>query len=84
MTDLEYDIIDELYFVTLYNELATKVNCSEDELKHELYALLQKGWIKCFIRNDEEVYDALPAFMNNFKNYMYLVTKEGLRAHNSL
>lgn len=84
MSDIEFDILDELYFVTHYKELAENLSYDAAELKESLHALISKGWVKCFSEPDEEVYDALPTFETHYNKYLYLATKEGLKAHTSL
>jgi hypothetical protein len=82
MTDAEFDVLDELYFVTSYQSLASQVTLTEQELTQTLHHMLQKGWIKCFKSASEE----LPLSELNFeeyKQYYYLATKAGLLAHNS-
>ena len=85
MTDIEYQIIDELYFVTQYNDLKGKINLPEEELKKEICNLLEKRWVKA-IENDfitEVEYDSLN-FEDNINTYCYLATKKGLLTHNSI
>ena len=48
MTDLEYDVLDELYFVVSFRQLQDSLELEKDELKNVLQALLRKEWVKCF------------------------------------
>ena len=48
MTDHEYEIIDELYFVISFEELQQRLGLDETELKQWLNSLLDLGYIKCF------------------------------------
>ena len=83
MTDLEFDVMDELYFVVSFPELQRLVQLSGAQLKGVLEGLLDKNYVKCF----ENVSDELPHdevdFSRNYRNYHYLASKEGLFAHNS-
>ncbi len=83
MTDNEFDVLDELYFVQSFEALTQVLSMPEQELKLALEALLKKGWIKCFQSLTEE----LPAdeihFETQYRNYYYLASKAGLLAHNS-
>lgn len=86
MTDVEYQLLDEMYFVTDLERLlngATKVNRSE--LVGLLHSVLEKGWIKCMLKQtDEELSLTNEQFSNQIDNLWLLISKEGLKAHNSL
>ena len=82
MTDPEFEVLDELYFVKSYNDLAISLDMEENEVREVLNSLLNKGWIKIFYPIDEELtFDQLQ-FNLNYKNYHYIATKAGLLAHN--
>lgn len=83
MTNLEYDVIDELYFVTTFDELEQNLSLSKDELQSVLKTLIQKEWIKCLKDVSEELIFDETEFDQNYSNYYYLATKAGLLAHNS-
>ena len=82
MTDEEFDVMDELYFVQSFSSLKAQLSFSSDELRGILAALLHKGWIKCFYNMDDEVSGQQLDFENQFENYSYLATKQGLLEHN--
>jgi len=82
MTDLEFDVLDELYFVIAYQELQAETGLAHEVLHSCLIQLWEKGWIKCFLNASEE---ALPQEVNlqeKYQEYFYLASKEGLLAHN--
>ncbi len=83
MTDHEYEIMDELYFVISFEELQQRLPLDESELKQILNSLLDREYIKCFSNVSDELPHADVDFENNYRNYHYLVSKEGLFAHNS-
>ncbi len=84
MTDIEYDIIDELYFVTSFKDLTTTLALSSDELCHSLQELVVLGYIKCFYPDpDTEVEYNEATFGKQCQQYYYLATKAGLMVHNS-
>lgn len=83
MTNLEFEILDELYFVSDFEALMKSVSVDESVLKDELEALLQKGWVKLLEKKSDNEISSLDSYNNNYKNYNYLATKEGLLAHNS-
>ena len=81
MTDLEYDVLNELYFVVPFSQLQGTLELEEGELKVVLQALLRKGWVKCFSDQHHELDTGETNFPRQFKNYFYLATKAGLLAH---
>jgi hypothetical protein len=83
MSDLEFDILDELYFVTPFEQLQQTLKMEEAVLKHSLYDLIKKGWVKCFHPGSIEVVTEELHYDEKFRGYHYLATKAGLLAHNS-
>lgn len=89
MTDQEFDILDELYFVTDFETIRQAVGLTEAELKEHLGAMLSKGWVKCFIAGTYEVVSDTGIgenlnFDHKYATYQYLATKAGLLAHNTI
>ncbi len=82
MTDLEFDVLDELYFVIPYKDLLSETELEENELCDCLKSLIEKGWVKCFQDMDTEISKPELDFKNKFREYAYLATKKGLLAHN--
>jgi hypothetical protein len=84
MTDLEYDVLDELYFVIHFEDLLKQTQLDETILKKTLQSLCEKNWVRCFVDLAEEV----PAHWSKIEaqcdQYFYLATKEGLMAHNRM
>lgn len=83
MTESEFDVLDELYFVLSFKELLQNVSIAEPELKDVLHSLLQKKWIKCLLSPDYELAGNELDFDNRYNTYYYLATKAGLLAHNT-
>ena len=81
MTDLEYDVLDELYFVISFPQLLATLELEEEVLKEVLRTLLSKQWVKCFENQADELNTNETDFASQFKNYFYLATKAGLLAH---
>jgi hypothetical protein len=83
MSEEEFDLMDELYFVRSYGHLKKELDWEHEKLLATLQSLLEKEWIKCFSSPDEEVFKNynLPKFG---KEYFYLATKKGLMEHNSI
>ena len=83
MTEQQYEIMDELYFVISFIELKERLILNEAELKKSLAALLELNYIKCFTNVSDEIPPEHIDFENNYRNYHYLASKEGLFAHNT-
>ncbi|MEO9871325.1 hypothetical protein [Ekhidna sp.] len=83
MTDEEFDILDELYFVTTYMNLKEATEFSDEQLKVNLINLAQKGWVRIYKSVDEESEIDQLDFEKNFERYFYLASKKGLFEHNS-
>ena len=81
MTDLEYDVLDELYFVVPFSHVRDTLELEEMELKRVLQDLLRRGWVKCFKDRTHELSTDEIDFATQFSNYFYLATKAGLLAH---
>ena len=83
MTDLVYELLDELYFINNFEKLNEVIKLEESLLKKELWHLIELEWIICFDQ-DVEMNISLLDFDSNFKKYHYIASKKGLLAHNTL
>lgn len=84
MTDLEFELIDNLYFVQRFDTLCNAMEMEEEELKKILFQMVQKEWVKVMdMQTDEEILNA-EVWTKNYSGYFYLATKKGLFAHNTL
>jgi len=83
MSDEEFDLLDELYFVQPYAVLQGALCWEDSKLLNTLTLLLDKGWIKCFSAPDQECFEDID-LQTVGKELMYLATKKGLMAHNTL
>ncbi|WMJ74513.1 hypothetical protein RCC89_15265 [Cytophagaceae bacterium ABcell3] len=83
MTDIELDILDELYFPISFDALKDTLGIEDDVLLKELQGLVKKGWVQCIIPESDEIIPITETSFNNLRQYHYLATKEGLLAHNS-
>ncbi len=83
MSEAEFNVLDELYFVTSFSRLSAALETDDETLKKTLAALLKKGWVECY----EHPGDGSPVqpadFEKEYAKYYYLATKAGLLAHNS-
>jgi hypothetical protein len=82
MTDEEFDVLDELYFVQSFDFLKEETDMQAEKLISILKSLIQKGWVKCF-SDRPALYPIDEKFLGeDWLAYFYLATKEGLLAHN--
>jgi hypothetical protein len=83
MSDLEFEVIDNLYFVQRFEALIKEVEIDEKIMQKTLLDLFQKEWVKVMdMQTDEEILEA-DVWTKNYSNYFYLATKKGLLAHNT-
>ncbi|PKV75827.1 hypothetical protein [Pontibacter ramchanderi] len=85
MTENEFAILDELYFVTSYPDLKSTSALSDSELCAALRDLIIKGYIRILYPDPdtEHAYDEA-TFGMHCQQYFYLATKAGLVVHNSI
>lgn len=83
MTDLEFEVMDELYFVISFADLQAKLDLNEAVLKNVLGDLVEKNYVKCFQTISDELPHHQVDYESNYRIYHYLASKEGLFAHNS-
>ncbi len=83
MTDQQFEVVDELYFITNYDDLKTAVPYSDHQIRDILMQLWDKGWIKCYRTASEELFGQDIDIPTNWKQYYYLASKLGLLMHNS-
>lgn len=84
MSDLEFDILDELYFLITYDTLKERLTLDENDLKEGLAKLVNKEWVRCYHDVDKQVDPEAVNFDKEYQQYYYLATKKGLFAHNSV
>jgi len=83
MTDDEFEVLDELYFVQTFHELIKLTGKEAEELKRILSVLYDKGWIRVFKEVDEEIPVEETDWIHHAERYIFLASKEGLMAHNT-
>jgi hypothetical protein len=83
--DLEFDILNCLYFVEPFEKILEEVPHTPAVVGDVLKTLIHKKMVVA-MKWDEEKQDYLRSFIydsDNMHAYSYLATKEGLIAHNS-
>ena len=82
MSEAEFAVLDELYFVTPYQELQAQCGLPEGELPAVLWQLIEKGWVKCLVDPQEEIEVTQQVFEQRYNHLYYLASKQGLLMHN--
>ena len=84
VTDPEYDLLDELYFVTPFRTLLQKTGLPAAELEDQLRTLLEQGLIRSYWPDpDTELAYETTSFGAIARDASYLASKEGLLQHNT-
>jgi hypothetical protein len=84
MTDAEFDLLDELYFVTPFRVLLEKTGLPAAELQAQLGRLLEQGLVRYYWPDpDTELAYEPTSFGALSRDASYLASKEGLLQHNT-
>jgi hypothetical protein len=84
MNDVEFDLLDELYFVTPFRVLVEKTGRPAAELLPVLGSLLERGLVRYYWPDpDTELAYEPTSFGALGQDASYLASKEGLLQHNS-
>lgn len=83
MTDSEFDLLDEVYFVQPFEYIKVTLKWDEELLLKTLQSLYSQGYIKCLDTPDHERFDEVDVLKEGGKLF-FLATKKGLMAHNSI
>ena len=84
MTDPEFDLLDELYFVSSFRTLQEKTGVPAPELENQLRTLLEQGLIRSYWPDvDTELAYETTSFGAIARDASYLASKEGLLQHNT-
>ena len=81
MTDTQFEILDELYFVISFQDLLEHLDMDETELTEHLKTLFSKGWLRVFSSPDG-TRDVEDVSADSLSNSYLLASKAGLKAHN--
>lgn len=85
LTDIEFDILNAVYFVEPFDNILKECNEKEPVVADVLKQLIHKKYI-IPMKWDNEKSEFLRSFIydsDNMRAYNYLATKEGLMAHNT-
>ncbi len=84
LSEKEFEVLDELYFLVSFEELASTVEMNQTTLKQVLGKMVKKRWVKCYTGPEQDIDYHDVDFLNQFDKYHYLASKEGLFIHNSV
>jgi hypothetical protein len=85
LTDIEYDILNAIYFVEPFDNILSECKYPEKIVGDVLKQLIAKKYVTPMMF-DEGKQEYLKTFFydsDNMRAYSYLATKDGLLAHNS-
>ncbi len=86
MTDLEFDVLDELYFVTSWPELVARLGRPgpDPELRASVESLVKRGLVRTYFPDaDSELHYQPLLFAEHYPQMLYLASKAGLLAHHN-
>ncbi|MEM7374884.1 MAG: hypothetical protein AAF587_40200 [Bacteroidota bacterium] len=84
MNDLQFQILDSLYFVESFANVLEEAGEPVPIVVDELRTLIDKGWIQV-MEFDQEQNDYVRTAIfdsDHLENYHFLATKDGLMKHN--
>lgn len=83
MSENEFDILDELYFVTSYPDLKSALSLNDEEICVALQSLIRQGYVKILYpdQDTEHTFEET-SFGRHYREYYFLATKAGLIVHN--
>lgn len=81
MSDQEFDLLDELYFIQSYEGLRGALGWEDARVAEVLKSTYDKGWIRCYDDPGHEVTAREVDLLKHYARYHYLASKAGLLAH---
>ena len=85
LTNIDYDILNALYFVEPFEKILEEVDAPDQIVADCLKQLISKRLVSA-MKWDEEKREYVRSFIydsDNMNAYSYMATKEGLMAHNT-
>jgi len=85
LTDLEYDILNTVYFVETFDKILEEVKYPANIVADSVKFLIRMKYISP-MKPDPKKKDYVRSFMydsDNMRAYRYIITREGLEAHNA-
>jgi hypothetical protein len=85
LTDIEYDVLNAIYFVEPLDNILAECNAPENIVCDVIKQLIAKKYVTPMLF-DEQKQEFVRTFFydsDNMRAYSYLATKDGLMAHNT-
>ena len=82
MTDQQFTLLDELYFIQNVESLTKDLGWAKEEVIAVLLELFENDWLKV-VDLDEEVEISKAELAEQITKYSFIASKKGLFAHNS-
>jgi hypothetical protein len=83
LNDLEYRILDELYFISSYQTLMENLNEDRENMKEALVNMLRNGWIVQIKYEAHEEEKLEVPDLSVLEQSYFVASKKGLLIHNS-
>ncbi|HZG01841.1 MAG TPA: hypothetical protein VEY71_12620 [Chitinophagales bacterium] len=86
MSDLEWDILDQAYFMNGFQNIRDAVQATPEALENALVELLRGGLLRQLEYSEphSDFIDVEPFAPTRFGESQFVITKKGLLAHTSL
>jgi hypothetical protein len=83
LTEAEYDILDECYFINSYEEIFAVIGMEREEFRKIIISLLDRGLIQQLLYNEaHHDYDKQEEYkIEQLEKAKYVITKKGLLLH---
>lgn len=84
MNEIQFQILDSLYFVEPFDNILSEVKAPENVVASELKTLIRLGWVQV-MDFDTQIGDYKKTMFydsDNMRAFSYLATKEGMLRHN--
>jgi hypothetical protein len=85
LTDVEFDVLNAVYFIEPFDKILEEVHYPENIVSDSLKFLITRKYISA-MKWDAKRKEHVRTFFydsDNMRAYQYLITKDGLLAHNS-
>lgn len=82
MTDAEFDILDQLYFVISFEDLQKQLGMDKQKIIKQLKSIFDQGWLRIFDSPEGTADVKLFSEVTISRSFL-LASKAGLKAHNS-
>lgn len=83
MTDKQYELLDELYFIQTAETLHARLGWTKAEVAKVLLEIFENGWLKVLFKHDQEIELTQQELALQINEYGFIASKTGLFAHNS-